>query len=383
MHLELTPVASEAPSALARSAAATIGVAPIPLIGENPYQRLLYDELARFGFGVAETELKFRALWRARRRVQVLHFHWPQNYYTWWRRPRRLRHLLSWIVKLPVFAVRIAFARALGYTIVWTIHEVFPHERTATRIDRLGASVLARASGLLLAHDEGTATRAARELGIAEERVEIVRHGSYIGVYPEGRGREEARAELGLSDDEFVFLCFGHVRAYKDVGTLLEAFEAAPLPQAVLLVAGLPLDSDVAHSVRAAAARDPRIRPLLEFIPDDRVADLFAASDAAVLPRGDGGTSGALILALSLGLPVVAAATPDYEALTAGETSGWLFRPGDAASMAAALCATAAEPEATRTKGLAARALAEDLSWSEIAERTAMLIERARGGRRG
>ena len=53
----------------------------------------------------------------------------------------------------------------------------------------------------------------------------------------------------------------------------------------------------------AAAAADERIKPLLEFIPDERVSELFAASDAAVCPRQDGGTSGALILALSMGVP--------------------------------------------------------------------------------
>ena len=359
--------------------AATLGIAPIPLIGENPYQRLLYEELARFGYEVTDVELKFRSLWRCRRRVQVLHFHWPQNYYTWWRRPRRLRHVLSWLVKLPLFALRIGFARSLGYTIVWTIHEVFPHERTTTRIERLGSSLLARASSLLLAHDEGTAARAARELGVSRQRVEIVPHGSYIGVYPDGRGREHARAELGLREGECVFLCFGHVRAYKDVGTLLEAFERAPLPDAVLIVAGLPLDSEVARSVAAAAARDPRIRPLLEFIPDERVTDLFAAADAAVLPRGDGGTSGALILALSLGLPVVAAAMPDYVELTGGEASGWLFEPGDSGSLAAALSQAAADPDELRARGREGRRRAEAMRWPEIAARTAALVERARG----
>ena len=34
--------------------------------------------------------------------------------------------------------------------------------------------------------------------------------------------------------------------------------------------------------------------------------DLFAAADVAVLPRGDGGTSSSLVLALDMGLPVVA-----------------------------------------------------------------------------
>ena len=49
---------------------------------------------------------------------------------------------------------------------------------------------------------------------------------------------------------------------------------------------------------------------LLEFVPEERVAELFHACDAAVLPTGEAGTSGSLILALSMGLPVVAADVP-------------------------------------------------------------------------
>src|SRR5207302_523112 len=72
-------------------------------------------------------------------------------------------------------------------------------------------------------------------------------------------------------------------------------------------------------------------------VPDDRVSGLHEACDVAVLPRSDGGTSGALVLALSLGLPVVAAAVPAYEELTRRGELGWHFAPGDAASLRAAI----------------------------------------------
>jgi glycosyltransferase involved in cell wall biosynthesis len=351
-----------------------VGIAAFPLIEENPYQRMLYATMAPLGLRVVEdADFKLGWLLRGRSAVRILHFHWPQNYYRWWRRPARLRRPLSW-VKLALFGARLAVTRLLGFAVVWTIHEVYPHERSEGRhLDRLGGKLLARFSNVLIAHDEGTVRLAREQLGTTRP-IAIIPHGSYIGQYPPGRARDVVRSELGVPPDAFAFLCFGHLRAYKAVELLVDAFAEASLPASALIVAGLPLDSSTEEAVRAAAARDSRIKPQLEFVPDGRVAELFAAADAAVLPRGDGGTSGALVLALSMGLGVVVSRCPDYEALTGGEAAGWFFTPGDSASLARALEQSARDPEGARLKAEAARRRADSLSWPKIGSRTATLL---------
>jgi glycosyltransferase involved in cell wall biosynthesis len=352
------------------------GLASFPgVLPTNPYQRLLYEHLEPLGIRVVEgARFKAAWMWRARREVAVLHFHWPQSYWRHGRGPARLRGPLSY-VKLGLLAARLTAARALGYRVAWTIHQVFPHEVVNRRLDRLGARVLARLSHVLIAHDESTRRSAVDELGAFAARAEIVPHGSYIGVYPPGLPRTEARAELGVDDGEVVLLCFGHLRAYKDVDFLLEAFGAAAAGDAVLVIAGPVGDDGVAEKVRAAAAADPRIRPVLGFVPDEAVAQLFEASDVAVVARNDGGTSASIILGLSLGRPVIAARRSTYEGLLGGERAGWLFDPGDAAGLGAAIeAAVAGGEEARREKGAAARQRAEQLAWPDIAARTAALL---------
>lgn len=358
-----------------------IGVAAFPLISENPYQQVLYGELDAHGFALVEdADFKLGWLLRARDHVDVLHFHWPQNYYRWWRRPAALRAPLSW-VKMGLFAFRLAVARAMAYTVVWTVHEVYPHERAGRWLDRAGSSILARAANVLLAHDGGTADRAAAELGIRRSRVEIIPHGSYIGIYPAGRSRAEVRAALGIPEDAFVFLCFGHLRAYKAVDVLLTSFRSPHVPaDSALIVAGVALDDLTEQAVRSAAVADPRIKAILEFVPDERVAELFVASDAAVLPRGDGGTSGSLVLALSMGLSAITADRPDYVELV-GE-AGWFFAAGDDRSLAQALAEAAADPAEVKRRGVEARRVAEELAWPNIAARTAATIAAALRRRR-
>jgi beta-1,4-mannosyltransferase len=345
-----------------------------PVIPQNPYQRLLYEHLAPFGVEVVEgAELKLGWLRRNRRNVQILHFHWPQSYYQWLWDPAWARRPLSW-VRLVVFAARLAAARALGYRLVWTVHQVYPHETVSRRLDRLGGRALAAACHGLTAHDRATAELVQSELGYDADRVVVLSHGSYVGVYPPGRDRAAVRAGLGLPEDAFVFLSFGHIRGYKDIDLLVASFRALDNPSAALLIAGPALDDASASAVRAAAEADSRIVPLLEFVPDDAVAELFRASDAAVLARGDGGTSGALVLALSLGLPAIAADAPTYAELIGGGLAGWLFAAGSPESLRDALAEAAADPEAAVRKGADARARADGLRWDDYSLGLAKLM---------
>jgi beta-1,4-mannosyltransferase len=352
-----------------------VGVAAFPLVAENPYQRLLYEHASSCGLAL-QPEAEFTAGWllRARGRAHVAHFHWPQNHYRWFRRPEPLRAALSW-PKLGLFAARLALARLLGYRIVWTIHEVYPHESSSRRLDRAGGRLLVRFAHALLAHDAATAELAGSLLGA--RNVVVIPHGPYVGIYPAGRPREAVRDELGIGRDVLVFLCFGHIRAYKGIDLLLDAFADAELPGSALVVAGPVVDEALAGAVRRAAAADDRIVALLDYVPTERVAELFDASDVAVLPRGDGGTSGALLLALTLGLPVVAARCPVYEEGLDGEACGWLFEPGDRESLRETLVRAASDRAARRERAAAARARADGLSWDEIAARTAGIVSGA------
>jgi beta-1,4-mannosyltransferase len=350
-------------------------------LGENPYIRLLYENLAAFGIRLAP-EPRFRLAWlrAARREVTFLHFHWGiDRHYVRRLGERRQDRLRSW-GRLVSFGARLLAARLLGYRIVWTIHEVYPpHSRVGRRLDRAAARILAATANLVLAHDGATAELARSELGRAAARVEVVPHASYAGIYPPGRPASEVRAELGIAPDAFVFLCFGKVRGDKAVGLLLRAFAALADPNAVLVVAGQVEDQAVGRDVAAFAAADPRIRPLPGFVADERVAELFGAADAAVLARGEVWTSGSLILALSLGRPVVAAAVSPYDELI-GDDAGWLFGPGDAESLRAVLEQAAADRRDARVRGEAALARAASLpTWHGMAERTAGLMLAAAG----
>ena len=342
-----------------------------PPLPQNPYQRLLYAHTAAHGLVLVDgVHFKLRSLWRERRRVQALHFHWPQNY---WRQQSHPRGPITW-AKLALFGCRLVIARALGYRLAWTIHDVRPFTTRSRCVDQLGALMLTRACHALIANDAPTAAEARRLYRLAPGRPVVILHGAFTDEYRSGRPRADVRRELDIPGGAFVALCFGNVAPYKGIETLLEAFAALERPDAVLVVAGLVMSPELGDAVRTAAARDPRIRTQLDFVPHEHVAELYEAADVAVCPRSDGGTSGALVLALSMGVAPIAADLPVYADLVDGGRAGWLFAPGDPGSMTTALAEAAAAPAERHARAAAALEQAEALSWPRVGEQTAHLI---------
>lgn len=346
----------------------------------NPYAELLYRELAEYGYP-RETpfELTISSLWRARREVGYLHFQWRidrlyapslgNSEFTGWRRGARAA------VQLGRFAVRLSWARMLGYRIVWTMHPRSPRrDRLGEWIERTGLSLTARASSVMLTHHDAVANTVRRDVG-RPLRVELVPHGDFRDAHPRGRSRAAVRAQLGIPADAFVFLCFGHLRADKQLDLVFEALASLDLPDVRLMVAGRRENEDTLEMVRRSALQDDRVVLIAETIAHERVRELFEMADVFVLARGEAWCSGSLVLALSLGLPVIAAELPPTLELLAGHDAGWLFRPDDVESLAAALRNAALDPV-----GLAAKRAAAELcggqipSWAEVARQTAGLL---------
>jgi glycosyltransferase involved in cell wall biosynthesis len=342
-----------------------------PPLDHNQYWSLLYAELWNNGIRL-EQGVEFTVNWLLSRRSSrpILHFHWPIREQS---AVRNLRGALFDWWGTGRFALRLLVARALGYRVVWTVHEITRRSEGRSG-DRVATWMLALASQLLIVHDETTAQRA-HGLPAARRKLAIVPHPAYVDVYQRARPGAVVRRELGLAEARFVFLCFGNIRAYKDIPLLLEAFGGTrrELPDVALVIAGQPTDPDSVAATEAAAAADPRILPVLRFVENHEVADLFAAADASVYPRTDGGTSGSILLSLSLSSPVVAARQPAYVELLGEEDAGWLFAPGDPESLRDALI-RAADPAIAAVRGLRGRERVAGRDWTSAGRRTAELM---------
>ena len=327
----------------------------------NPYCDLLYGSLAARGVPVAAgAELSPRWLVRHARVVKVLHLHWPEFYYRSDGRPTAR--------SVTAFVAALLLARLLRYRVVWTVHNALPHERHP--VDRALRWLLVRLARLVV-HAEAARAQIPRGRRLPA----VVPHGHYIGCYPDDVPAAEARRALGLDAPDRVFLCFGQLRAYKGVGALLDAFTGLPDPRLRLVIAGRPATDVEALRVLAAAQRDVRVHPHLDFIPDPDVQRFFKSADFVVLPYRDVLTSGGALLALSFARPLV---VPRRGCLVELEHEGCAigYDPDAPDGLRAALAAAAAVADLEPWQQRAAAA-ARRRPWEPIAEAYARIY---RGG---
>src|SRR3954464_15807540 len=119
-----------------------------PPLRTNPYQHLLYDSVSPYGLRLVSGVLKVGWLVRNRRKARVIHLHWPETCY---RHVGRASTPLSW-VKLALFGLRLAVARLLRYRVVWTLHQLVPHEPSARGLDRSAAHLIAFFANAVIVH---------------------------------------------------------------------------------------------------------------------------------------------------------------------------------------------------------------------------------------
>lgn len=123
--------------------------------------------------------------------------------------------------------------------------------------------------------------------------------------------RNEARAALGIPQDEFVGAFVGQIRPYKGVAQLIRRFVEAKLTNSTLLVAGDATES-MMRELENAAVPGPNVRLCFGFVDRNDIQKYLRAADLVILPYTEILNSGSAILALSFDRPIL---VPDRGAL--------------------------------------------------------------------
>ncbi|AKH98002.1 glycosyltransferase family 4 protein [Halanaeroarchaeum sulfurireducens] len=277
-----------------------------PVFEANAFQELLFDALQERGVEttVERQAMPFTPFAHRLRDADALHLHWLHPYFLFgsieWVYWLPFSWLICWLAAL-VFVGQVALAERHVH-VVWTAHNLVNHERRYERIDRWVTGQVVRRADAVQVWDDRTRTELCDRFDVEKEKVVAIPHGNYCERY-EAEDRTMARKELDLQDDERVYLTFGVIRPYKGVADLVRAFEGV---DGRLIVAGNPKYGKLERELKTLTAGRDDVRLDLGYVPDESVPTYFAAADLAVFPYRDIYNSGSVILAMSLGRPVVA-----------------------------------------------------------------------------
>jgi glycosyltransferase involved in cell wall biosynthesis len=329
----------------------------------NPYGALLGRALAEVGIElIAGHAEELTASWvRANQgMVDVLHLNWPHSLYD-------APDLAGRLARAAALIDNLALARTLGYKIVWTVHNLYPHETLSHELDHLVRLAITSFATAVIVHCDH-ARRLVQQRFHRTANVWLIPHGHFIDAYPNTMSRHAARQRLDIGEEHFVYLFFGNVRPYKGLENLLQTFAAMPGAHLRLLLAAKVYNDYGDQFVERAREADPRIVVCpSRFFANEEFQLYFNAADAAVLPFVDVLTSGSAITALSFGLPVIVP-TAGCLAELVDERAGIVYDQRRPEALRAAMLAMQQRDLAQASR--AAYGRAQSLGWGEIARRT-------------
>jgi glycosyltransferase involved in cell wall biosynthesis len=328
----------------------------------NPYIDLLYGHMDPGRVTISDFRLRTAAL----KHYDILHLHWPEWSITgapFWK---------SW-ARLLAFVFTLAVVRLRRTKVVWTVHNLRPHEKVGRARERLLYTTLSR-----LVHHQIHLTAATHDQMVssghecARTPFTVIEHGllEEPSSFP---GKNDARATLGLGPDKPVLLYFGGIQPYKRLDLLLDAFSRVKT-DAILSVCGRPSTEALELDIRKRAAADPRVHLDLRFVPSDVLRAWIAAADVAVLPYISGLNTGTVFAALAAPTRILLPRTPTFEALRDSVGQQWIHLYDAPLTPEALTAAIAAAPSSPTTPDIA--------SWGSIATATQSLYDSLRGWER-
>lgn len=314
----------------------TLRIATIPnlKVELNPYLKLLYHGLKPYGIEVVSGAHLYRQWLKENRdHVDLLHFHWGWDY-------SRL-NFWGFASQLPRFTGKLQLAKRMGYKIVWTVHNFFPHQRQNLVLQYLQNLSLAQLSDGLFVNFH----QAVNDVSLwflRKRGVHLIPHGNYRPWYPNTISREKAREALDLPADAFVYLLFGGTRANRGLDLAVRAFQqitSHDSNDAYMLIVGTTWKGfeDIEEALQRQIGSYRNIRRIGEFVPDEQVQIYFNSADVLVMPYKHIYTSGAALLALTFAKPIIAPRMGSLPELVHDERIGILFEPGSFQSLMEAM----------------------------------------------
>lgn len=280
----------------------------------NKYQSLLYRQAAKFGFAIEKIgrldQLK-NIFWPG---PIVFHAHWFGQLSKSAESGAEFRENIR-----KAFELIQEFQHRTDCKLVWTAHNLLPHSSVFPEIDTELRRQIVDQFDLVHFMDESHPPLLENMIGLRPNQTLFAPHPHYGPAHADHVSSEEARIALGFDPSSTIALFLGSIQPYKGLEDLIGAYRIARTQSQAdlrLAIAGFPSDAAHVTEIHKLVAGDPAIKFVPQEIADDEVQLYFRAADYVVLPyAGNQLNSGAAMLALTFGCPVLAPNEPAFSAL--------------------------------------------------------------------
>ncbi|KAF0219930.1 MAG: group 1 glycosyl [Geobacteraceae bacterium] len=258
---------------------------------------------------------------------------------------------------------------------VLTIHDHKPHSGADSRIgfrERQYKSYLRHRADAVIVHGERIRSETEELSPWLRGKVHAVPHG-VLG---------KPVAEFLPDWEQGLLLFFGRISQYKGLPYLVEAVQLLKswgIKVRVLVAGTGPALAPLYDRIQG----DPAFTLLNEFIPAEKIPELFRRANIVVLPYTDATQSGVAAYAVNYGRPVVASDVGSLREMVFDEHNGLLVPPCNSLELAKSLLRLLTNEKDACRMGRNGFLLGHgEFSWQRIASMTAGVYKSVQGGRK-
>jgi glycosyltransferase involved in cell wall biosynthesis len=228
----------------------------------------------------------------------ILHYHWLEC--------TNFKSLAGMLYKL----LCIILFKKLGGKLVWTVHNKMPHDNNFTKTNFRIRSSMAKRADIMHVHCKSAVDIISEFYNQPKSKFRIIPHPAYPVKFisKENAIRDlnsKQNMDLKLSDQ--VFMMFGHISSYKQIGRVCEMFKNFADNKKLLVVGPVKKGQlEYYRKIKEASKSHNNIILIPHFVSEEDVSLYHYACDCVVFNYRDILTSGGAALAQSYGKPVIA-----------------------------------------------------------------------------
>jgi glycosyltransferase involved in cell wall biosynthesis len=332
----------------------------------------LYPEFLYPG-GVSDDDEKFKISETETLSIRrIIAYYNPLSWiYAGWAVRSRIVHIQWWSMPIaPIYLVLLLVLKARQKRIIFTVHNVTPHEPSA--VDKILTNSAFYFSDAFIVHSSSSRDSLIRRFNLPNNVVHEVHmpvHDMYGG---NGFSQKQARKEIGIPENAKVILSFGNLREYKGIDRLIAALPTVirHVPKTHLLIVGQPWTKWGRYEKLIKELKlETKITAVLKYVPMSEVKKYFSVSTLVALPyKQFDAQSGVGNIALAFGLPLVVSRVGGLPDLVKDKRA--IVEPDDIASLADGISRILLDEKLYRKLCDDAEALRQQYSWSAAIDST-------------
>ena len=249
------------------------------------------------------------------------------------------------------------------YPIVFTCHDTRRHPGDTyyflyPYVFSLSLWVMMRLADKIIVHGKELKEQMVNE-NVSGSKIEVIPHGDYSFFTRYGKD--------GVKEENAV-LFFGRIVRYKGIEYLIRAepLITEKFPNVKVVIAGRGDFSEYEDLIE----HKKNFEIINEYIPDEKVAELFQKSRIVVLPYIEASQSGIVQIAYAFKKPVVATNVGAIPEVVDNGVTGFIVPPRDSEAIADAIIKLLQDEKSRKQMGENAYLkMKEEFSWNKIAEK--------------